>query len=488
MTEPRYRFGPLERRGLLLGLRLGQLVSVVVGAAVAVLALALAAAPGVAGAGVAVAAMLAGGGAAFWPLGGRSVDEWFPVAARWAARWFAADLRFVSRMHLQGHRWSGGAFTRLAAAPAPAFRGLSVVGAHLDGRAEMGVVRDAAAATYTAVIAVRGTGFALLDAHAKARRLSWWGSLLDGLSREGSHMHRLQWVERSTPGSAALVDPAVGGDAGDDFPAARSYRALLAEAAPAGQRHVTYLAVQISASRSRRAVRRAGGGDAGACAVLSREVTALWPRLVSGELLVDGVLSAGQLAGALRTAADPSVMVPDGNDLNTLDAWPSAVVSAWSFCRTASAVHATYWIREWPRIDVGPDVLAPLLLQSTARRTVAMTMQVEPPLRAQREAEAALTADLADEDMRQRAGFVVGFRRRREQDSVVQRGEEIAAGHASVRFSAYVTVSAPDVDALERACGEVEQRAHQAHLELQRLAGEQDVALTYTLPLARGLR
>jgi len=117
-----------------------------------------------------------------------------------------------------------------------------------------------------------------------------------------------------------------------------------------------------------------------------------------------------------------------------------------------------------------------------------MTMQVEPPLRAQREAEAALTADLADDDVRRRGGFITGFRRQREQENVVRRGEEIADGHASVRFSAYVTVTAATVEELEEACADVEQRAQQSQLQLHRLVGEQDVAWTYTLPLGRGLR
>ena len=41
---------------------------------------------------------------------------------------------------------------------------------------------------------------------------------------------------------------------------------------------------------------------------------------------------------------------------------------------------------------------------------------------------------------------------------------------------------------LEDACGQVEQAAHRAFLELRRLYGQQDEAFTFTLPLARGLR
>jgi hypothetical protein len=51
-----------------------------------------------------------------------------------------------------------------------------------------------------------------------------------------------------------------------------------------------------------------------------------------------------------------------------------------------------------------------------------------------------------------------------------------------------VTVTAADVAELDRACAELEQTAHQSHLELRRLFGRQREAFTWTLPLGRGLR
>ena len=51
----------------------------------------------------------------------------------------------------------------------------------------------------------------------------------------------------------------------------------------------------------------------------------------------------------------------------------------------------------------------------------------------------------------------------------------------------YVTVSAPDANALENACGEVEQQAAQARLVLSRVYGDQELAFTPTLPICRGL-
>jgi hypothetical protein len=64
----------------------------------------------------------------------------------------------------------------------------------------------------------------------------------------------------------------------------------------------------------------------------------------------------------------------------------------------------------------------------------------------------------------------------------------LADGHADCRFSGYVAVSAPDEEALEAACGEVEQLAQQCRLQLTRLRGQQEEAFAWTLPLGLGLR
>ena len=78
--------------------------------------------------------------------------------------------------------------------------------------------------------------------------------------------------------------------------------------------------------------------------------------------------------------------------------------------------------------------------------------------------------------------------RRRMADATTRREEELADGHAAVRFAGYVTVSARSFDELEHHCSEVEHAAQMARLELLRLYAQQEQGFTYTLPLCRGLR
>jgi hypothetical protein len=164
-----------------------------------------------------------------------------------------------------------------------------------------------------------------------------------------------------------------------------------------------------------------------------------------------------------------------------------AVSAAWDHVRTDATWHVTYWIAEWPRIDVGPEFLAPLLL-SGDRRTVAVVMEPIDPLRAVRRAERARTADISDAELRRRGGFLATARRSREAEVVNRREGELADGHAAYRYSGYVTVTVDEPDRLAAACEAAEQAASQCGLELRRIYGDQERALACTLPLGRGLQ
>ena len=169
-------------------------------------------------------------------------------------------------------------------------------------------------------------------------------------------------------------------------------------------------------------------------------------------------------------------------------AWPTATETSWASYRADGALHATYWIASWPRTDVGAAFLSPLLLHAQMVRAVAVTIEPISPLRATREVESARTSDIADSELRGRMGFMETARRRRMADATSQREEELADGHAAVRFAGYLTVSARSEEELERQCSEVEHAAQMARLEPLRLYGQQEEAFTCTLPLCRGLR
>nr|MBA2312035.1 PrgI family protein [Actinomycetota bacterium] len=278
---------------------------------------------------------------------------------------------------------------------------------------------------------------------------------------------------------------------------ARSYLEVVDEAGPVTQQHETFVTLQIHAGRSARAVKTAGGGDEGACEILRRELAALSTKLVSAEVTVDGALTPRLVARAIRTGFDPACReslarvgsrAPGRDGTSIANAAPMATETSWSAYRSDGAWHRTYWIAEWPRIDADPDFLAPLMLRTERMRTVSLTMEPVSALKAIRSVESARTSAAADEELRNRAGFVTTARRLREQEALASHERDLGDGHAFYRFAGFVTVTATDPEELERACGEVEEAAGRSFLDLRRLSGEQDIAFTYTLPLCRGLR
>lgn len=495
MTDaPRYRFGQLERRGVLAGLRGPQLG--IISASALLSLVTVRSLPVGSGLVSSVLIALLGAGIAFVPIAGRPVDEWLPVLSAWAVRAVARQRIFTSRQP------SSGATLRADEQPdlPGSLSGLAILSHEVPGTSSrIGVLKDRRNGTYTGVLSVRGKSFALLDRPEKVRRLSSWAGILSGLAREGGAVHRIQWVERTVP------DP--GNEIGEylkdniavplDSAIARSYLEVVDEAGPTTQEHEVFVALQINVAKANRAVKAAGGGDFGACEVLRRELMALSTNLLGTEVAVEGALTPRLLAHALRTAFDPlgrralaSIASRDHDRAGTsvANAGPMASQEMWGAYRTDESWHATYWIAEWPRIDADPDFLAPLLLRTERMRTVALTMAPVSPLKAIRSIESARTSAAADEELRHRAGFVATTRRTREQESLAEHERDLSDGHAFYRFAGFITVTAESIEELGAACGEIEEAAGRSFLDVRRLNGEQELVFTYTLPICRGLK
>ncbi len=480
MAEPRsYLFPALERRGVVAGLRAGQLL--VVGAALFVGIVAVRVWPDADGAALAGVMTVGASAVAFLPVRGQSVEQWAPLAARRAVR--VATRRH--RVEPFGQRRFGpadGLCTPDALVP-----GLRFTSVARPGAPPVAVIHDRASGSETAVLAVRGRSFALLDAADKDRRLGGWGNALAALSREGGPVRRVQWLERTVPGDAEALTRHVSDAARlpARHPALASYLGLVAEAGPLGQDHECFVALTVRGGRRDRAT-----------GVLLRELRLFEGQLRSAEIEVDHVLEPRELGAVIQTAIDPWSRVelarqvgahPDLPGPPPDRAWPATIEESWASLRTDATWHATFWVAEWPRTEVGADFLAPMLLHQIAQRSLSVVMAPLPPSAGAREAEAARTAQAADEQLRQRSGFLTTARRRREAEGVARRESELSDGHAPYRFSGYVTVTAHDAEALDEACGDMVQAAHQCRVELRRLYGIQDRAFTWTLPFGRGL-
>jgi len=491
----RYRFGPLDRRTVLGPLRVGQVAILAAAAAFGLgclyvmhsffaLLLALGAL------GVAAALIVI-------PVEGRTPAEWAPTVLRWGLRG-RRDSGYRSSTPAAGIR-IGGEETYERSLP-PELGDLELLSVPY-GSEEVGVVRDRRFGTYTAAIAVRAGAFALRDSDEQERALEAWGGVLASCARDGSPIRRLQWIERTLPGQgdglASYLQEKRDRSVPFESNVVSSYIELLEAAAPVTQEHEVLIALQIETRRVSRDLRRFGGGDKGAAELLLREAEKLAQRLGAAEITVFGLLRPRQYAEVIRDAFDPyghqgraraTLGDAEREGVDPALMGPHAEETGWSHYRTDSAFHNSYWVSSWPRSDVGPTFLAPLLMQSAAVRTVAVTIEPVPFSVAMRKAETAQTAEVAEEMARARQGFLTTARIRRQQQATTRREDELADGFAEMRFAAYVTVSERSSDALEKSNSDVEHAGQLARLEFQRMYGEQEVGFANTLPLCRGLR
>jgi hypothetical protein len=519
----RYRFSPLERRGVIAGWRGGQIATVAASLLVGVLA--LRSRPSVGGAGLALVSVGAGAALAFWPILGRTGEQWLPLVARWLWSTSTGTRRQLAPGPRHGHqstvgpdgrsvgiavRWVSG--PRRTRPRQTVFEGISLIGVPFGSEQsapDVGMIVDVRSRTATAVLAVRGHSFALLGPGDQDARIAAWAGVLSALAREGSEVHRIQLIESCLPddGSAVRRHWSQHGVLGPESPAGRSYDALVDESSPVTRRHRVLLALSVHTARSARPIRTRGGGTAGTGAVVTGGIRSLQQALDGAGITVDGVLGPRALARVIGEAWAPMAKSGGRNDLDdgppatTVDSgdlpsggddrppawpWPMAVEPQWDSVHTDATWHATYWIAEWPRVEVTPDFLGPLLF-SPLRRSIVLTMEPMSPSRAARQVAQARTADLADGELRRRGGFLVTARHAREKESVEDRDVELADGHAQYRFSGYVTVTVDTRDELAGACAAVEQAAGQSGIELRLLYGEQDSAFACSLPLGRGL-
>jgi len=514
-----YRFGPIERRGLLGPLRPGQVL--VPGAALVAGVELLDTVGGGASVVAALALVLVALAVVSAPIGGMSADQWLPVLLAYGVRGARAGRFERSALPTRGLRATFGAGAAAAeprAHPAPdavwlgrCLRGVQLRELEHAGRA-LGALVQGRGRWLTLALACEASSLVLLDPEVQERRLALWGSVLAGAA--DTPIRRLQWVERTAPAQGDELahwlhtarDPSI---PPHGTPAVDSYLELIGASTQVALEHEILLAVQLDATRL-----RGRGGELAERA--AEQVAQLARGLAAAEIRVLGALTPRQLATALRTAFDPYCRSELGGGLRARPCpggggdraltptagaprhgfgvpvhdpgTPMAASEHWDHYRADGALHATHWISSWPRLDVSPLFMDALLADSATVRTVSVVAEPLAPDRSTREVEAAITRDRADSEIRRRFGQSETARQRQAQQAAARREAELAAGHGEVRFNGFVTVSGRDERELRRGCAEIHRLATRAHLELRRLYGRQAEAFTYTLPLARGLR
>ena len=345
-----------------------------------------------------------GRGLAFWPVAGRTGEQWLPLVVRWS--WAGVGRRPVQPAPgpVNGHR-----------APSALDRAAGRTGAAHGGRCP---TADRPGAKHRCFDGLRLTdGSRSVDALGRpdgrgdattgpAPPPRCWpagpqlrpprpggagrpdrglgpGAVVAG-PRGVRRVHRVQWVESCLPddggcGAGPLVrDHAV---LGADTPAGRSYRALRRRGGP-GHPAPPGAAGPVRPHRGRRgpSVGRPWGGRCrrgltGGARPRTERWTAptsggrcprtesVWPGHRRDHARRRPSRSVDGVEGPEADCSRP----PDGVDRRPRTRrprpsggpWPMVVEPHWDAVRTDGTWHATYWIAEWPRVDVTPRLPRP---------------------------------------------------------------------------------------------------------------------------------
>jgi hypothetical protein len=454
-----------------------------------------------------------------WPVTGVLIAlAYTKVAGRTVDEWMVAAVSF-QLLRLRGqNKFQSGAFAPAGpdpAAPSPldlpgVLAPVRILSAETGTGTTMAVLYHPHERTYTAVARIRFQGLGLADSERREAQVSGWGRMLAGLCVEGHPIIRVQAMQRSRPEDGVALSRWHADHLAPDAPpeAAALTAELLASAVTASVSREELLAFTMDERRAAQAIRGAGGGEAGASAVLVRHVRALAGAVSDAELEVDGWLTPRELAEVMRTAFDPASGPPlagrryqqeaaaaagrphhglaAGSDPSL--AGPAAAEASWGSYRHDSGTSVSYLIYDWPRGEVYATALFPLLGDGTSRRAVSLYLQPLSP----REAERRVLADRTQRDvairMRQRTGQIVPEHEKAAQRRADEQDAERAAGHGLVRFSGYVSVTVTDDGDLPDAVAALEADAAAARIEIRRMWGAQDVGFALAaLPAGLGL-
>ena len=201
--------------------------------------------------------------------------------------------------------------------------------------------------------------------------------------------------------------------------------------------------------------------------MLAQDMNAFESSLRAAELRLAGWLGPSELAGVLRSAYDPSGWdAVAGTEVrrNLSTAGPIAVEEHWDHLRHDTGFSAVLWISEWPRIDVPPHFLHALVFAPGVRKTISLTATPLSTAAALRDIRKAKVEYATDSAQKARIGFIEDLADVQELADVNERERALISGHADMKFTGLIAVTAPTKDELDAAVSQVQRAATQALL------------------------
>jgi len=466
------RFGRRSTRGLILGFSVARVLAIGVAATIAVAGLMVAG-----GFGFLLSAVLWApiGASAFIRVAGRPVVEWVGVGGQYGGRKSLGQTEYRARVF----------------PPRPA--GTLALGGdaaslrfYVDVESGAALVHDPHRHMLSAAVSISHPAFVLLDRDEQSQRVSRWGRVLAGLGQSGT-LAACQILEATvTDRGDAIAQWYQQHGMHEDGWADAQYTALLDAVRLGSSTHRTTVSIALDMRRAARAVKAAGGGVTGGAAVLRQDMSSLVDGLRQSGLTVGNWLNERDMAAILRSAYDPTDGEPGHHDGGLEQAGPLAISEHWDHLHHDSAWSAVLWICDWPRIDVPPDFLHPLVFAQGVRRTLSILARPLPADLALRQLRKEKTEAVADQAQKARVGQIVDLSDAQEYQDLLERERSVISGHTDVEFTGIITVTASSKEELAAAQSIVIRAAGAAACDVRPLYGRQAQGFVLgALPLAR---
>jgi hypothetical protein len=470
--------------------------------------------------------------AVFVPYNGRTFYKWFEIN-RTYRRTLRGRARYRSGAAEAGISLDG---REVAVGAPPGVGRVSWLAAPF-GPDEIAVLLHADRRTITAAIEIEGPGVGLRDSEDQEALVERFGTLLKHVANGDGFVTRLQMLARTLPADpdAHANDVRERGDFGAPIWLQESYEQLQSMVSTSSEQHRAYLvacmqhsaelthegqtiarAARVAARNARRQsggrlIRRGGPRfdepeaavrrmtqDEALAIVMARELTDICARLAEADIRVRQPLGEARLASLIHSMYDPDHPIDHIQAMSQRNAWPAELDArepTFLQAKTRESdtrvpwCHATAWIKEWPLTPVGVNFLAPLLVHTPdVIRTMAVCMDLEPTEVAIERMLTEKTNDEAEASRAAKMNRTVDPRDVAAHNRVDQRGDDLASGAAGVNLVGYLTVSAPNQEALARDKRTIRASAGKSYLKLEWCDREHHRAFVNTLPFATGIR
>ena len=356
------------------------------------------------------------------------------------------------------------------------------------------LVHDPSKRTLAATLMVTHGQFMVDSEAEQVERVNGWARLLSTVG-QSKGVCRVQVLVRSSPDAGLGVrehwhrwpDKAPAGS-----PARASYEELVRSLGSATDAHRSSITIVIDLKKLDGEIKEAGGGLAGAAAVMRQRMDVVEKNLRAPGLRSLGWVGPDELALIIRSAYDParSVMLERHPEVlgDLVDAGPMAVDSHWGMVRTDSGWHKVVQIG-WPRQPAAPGFLFEMLMIPGVK--LSMSHIFEPVLsdKALRQAAHEASSEDAAYRERKRVGRTETVLNEQDREAVTEHLAALDRGWTDADHVALIVISAPTKEALTESFEKVRAAAGQVSARVDTVFGQQDELLDAgALPLGLGVR